>query len=512
MVLATSDIIRKIDNMATDELGISMYELIERAGEAVASVVEKRVEVGAKVLIFAGKGNNGADGYATAKHLMKKYDVCVYDVFGVGQKGNDGKRHLEEFISLGGMVQSLKIDDKFIEEIKNADCILDAIFGIGFSGTVPGELIQLAEIINRQNGAEKIAIDSPLGVNADDGSVDTTAVCRMSATVSLSLLKPGHVSYPAKEYVGIVENDNIGLPFETVLSQSKPKYYLVDKEFSKNILPCRETNSNKGTFGKVLLITGSDEYCGAGKLTLESALRGGAGLVTYLGVDRLVESLSSAFPEAIYKRCPSFYNLSDTNISEVAELSKKHTATLIGSGCGKSEGLYRLVKELIISEGGALVLDADAINVLADKGESGSELLKNARRKIILTPHPLEFARLIGKNVDEVQMNRLSFARRFAQEYGCTLVLKGAATIITNGDEVYINSSGSSALAKAGSGDVLAGFLASMIAWSHREVDAAAFSVYVHGAAADRLAEEFSEIGVTPSDLPKEMARTVADL
>ena len=512
MLLATSDMIREIDRYAITELGITEYELIGRAGEAVAAVVRKQVKKGSRIIIFAGKGNNGADGYATAISLMKDNDVCVYDVFSAGQRSEGGKRYLEEYKALGGVLYDLSIDSDLVERISLADCVIDAIFGTGFSGEIPNTLRELAKIINSIDTARKIAIDVPLGVNADNGSVNEGAVIAVNVTVSLSFIKPGLVSYPAKEYVGRLKNDNISLQNKAILSDFDFNHYLIDENLAYSIMPRREDNSNKGSFGKLLLITGSEDYPGAGALSLEAALRGGAGLVTYLGESEIAKTLYFRFPEAIYKRCSRFSEISRNEVDLVVSLSKAHGATLIGSGCTKSEGLYDLVCELLRSDGGLLIIDADAINVLAERREEASALIKKSKRTVILTPHPLEFARLIGSSAPDVQLNRLSYALNYAREHGCILVLKGAATIVTDGKKVFINSSGSSALAKAGSGDVLAGFLSSAVTSMPDPLEASAFSVYVHGAAGDALAARLSEIGVTPSDLPKEMAHTVADL
>ena len=239
---------------------------------------------------------------------------------------------------------------------------------------------------------------------------------------------------------------------------------------------------------------------GAGLLTIEAALRCGAGYITHVCSESERSAYALKFPEAIY-------NTDIDDIEKVSELSKRSSSTLIGSGSGVSEQLADMVENLIKIEGYPLVIDADAINSIAKYNRV--EALKSAKRKVILTPHPLEFSRLCGRSVSEVQSNRIRLAKDFAEEQGVILVLKGARTIITDGNELYINSSGSSALAKAGSGDVLAGAMASILAYHTDPLEAAALAVYLHGRAADNLSEELSEYGVTPSDLPKEIAKTI---
>ena len=512
MLLATSENIKCVDKYAVETLGITLYELIMRAGKAVATVVKKRVALGSKILILVGNGNNGADGYAAAKELLSGYRVTVYDVFGTARKNEAGRRHQHEFISLGGDVRELELNDEFYQNIDKSDCIIDAIFGTGFSGKVPEKLVGVAKAVNAQKRAYKIAIDIPLGVNANDGSVDEDSVCAMTDTVALTFLKPGIVSYPGKTYAGKLEYDNIGLHFEDLLPVISEKYCYVDKECASLMVPFREENSNKGSFGKLLMITGSETYPGAGLLTLEAALRGGVGFVTYLGERRIIDSFLPLFPEVIYKERPPFSDFNDATVKEILEFSCKHTVTLIGSGLGTSDALFVLLKDMLCTDSGPIIFDADAINALSSMGEDGRALLRQVKRTVILTPHPLEFARLTGLSVTEVQSNRLSLAEEFARQYDCILVLKGAGTIVTDGEKTYINSSGSSALSKAGSGDVLAGLIASLVAWMPDPLQASALSAYVHGFAADRLKEEYGEIGVTPSDLPKEIARTLSVL
>lgn len=506
MKLAISSMISKIDSFSAKKLGLSVKELMRKSGEAVADAVRTRVKPGSSVIVLAGKGNNGGDGYAAAVNLMDEYNLTVFDVLGKGQKTEEGKYFLELFLERGGRLEKYEPSEKIHTEIKSAACVIDAIFGTGFVGEMPESMRPLAITVREAVGTHKIAIDVPLGINPDNGSV-SDFVISVEATVALTFIKPGIVSYPARAYVGEIIYDSLGLPEDEISKNFHFKYNMVDSQFVKEVLPKRENNSSKGTFGKLLMITGSEKYRGAAYLSAEAALRGGVGLVTYLGAESLVAELSQKYPEIVYKKTSPISEITDEELEEISELSKKHTATLIGSGSDNTEGLLRLTLKLIDSEGGTLILDADAINALSEIGEKGRLAIKNAKRDIIITPHPLEFARLIGDEVAAVQLNRLEKAENFAKETGSIVVLKGASTIVTNGESVYINASGSSALAKAGSGDVLAGLIGAMCAQrSMNDELSATVSVYLHGAAGDSLAKEFSTYGVTPSDLPKRIA------
>ncbi len=505
MKLAHSILISEIDKYAEKKVGTPLTELVDRSGAAVERTVRSYTEKGAFVIILAGSGNNGADGYAAAIRLMGDFRVKVFDVFSKGQRTAEGRHFLDLYKEKGGELENLSLSCEQKTQIKSADCIVDAVFGTGFRGEIPELVKQLATVVSQAVGAKKIAVDVPMGVNADDGSVDISAPS-MHATVALSFIKPGIVSYPARSFVGEIIFDDLGLPREELEGAFDFKYNLVDSEFARTHLPKRESNSNKGTFGKLLLITGSERFKGAGRLTLEAALRGGVGLITFLGEGTLIDGFLREFPEVIYKK--TSFN-STKAIEDASALSSRHSATLVGSGSGNTTELLQLVEGLLMTEGGPLILDADAINALSE-GESPLAKIKSASRPVILTPHPLEFARLSGNDVATVQRHRLGIAIRFAAENKCVLVLKGAGTIVTDGKEVFINSSGSSALAKAGSGDVLAGFIASLAAQGIDPITAAALGVYYHGAAGDSLAGELSTYGVTPSDLPKEIARMIA--
>ena len=256
-----------------------------------------------------------------------------------------------------------------------------------------------------------------------------------------------------------------------------------------------------------LLVTGSEEFEGAGRLSLEAALRSGAGIIGYVSTSALRSRLIETFPEAIYH---PLLDEPKKNISKICEASKKYSSVLIGSGSDKSEELYELVSALLSEEGSPIVLDADALNSLAEYGSADE--IKNSKRVVILTPHPLELSRLAKIPVGEISKNRLKIAKSFAKDNRCILLLKGAQTLVTDGELLYINSTGNTALAKGGSGDVLSGALVSLLAFCDSPLKATALAAYLHGKAGDALSMIYSEFGVTPSDLPKQLAKEIKEL
>ena len=498
MKLATCDLIKQIDNFSEQSGIASKQVLMQKAGQAVANAVRSAIPQGSRVLIIAGKGNNGGDGYSAAIELCPDFSVSVFAPFGAEQKNAEGRHFLSLAREASIKIYSLESYDIAKSYIASADCIVDALFGVGFSGDIPEALLPIVKSIN-SSSAKIIAVDLPLGILSDSGEVLPNAI-RAHQTVALSYLKPAHVSYPAKEYMGKVTLDTLGLDGVTYPDDIKFSYFLIDRAFVKENLPQRKETANKGSFGKALLIVGSDKYRGAAHLSMEAALRSGVGYVGFFGDVELSRELRMKFPEAIYEK----------KSKSLSEISSKYSAVLIGSGSGVSGELADIISELLDSEGAPIIIDADGINAIAKFNLQAK--LKASPREIVLTPHPLEFSRISGIPVEDINAKRIEAAEGFAREYGVTVLLKGAATVVTNGISTYINSSGSQALAKAGSGDVLSGIIVAMIASGLSSDIACALSAYIHGAAGDSLAEEYSSLGVTPSDLPKYIARILAGI
>ncbi len=500
MNVYTSQNIKDIDSYSEAVLGIPTITLMERAGRAIAREVEKVCKAGSKILVLTGKGNNGGDGYAAAALLYGEYDVRVCDVFGEGQRSEAGKYFLNKYLSCGG-----KIMDRSAlgAEIASSDVIVDAIFGVGFSGIIPDWLRVIAEQIN-SSAAFVLAVDVPLGVYSDTAALLDTVV-RADVTVALTGLKPCHLSYPAAEYVGRVITDTLGTEEYISAVPTEIKYRATDASLAAELIPKRSKQANKGSFGRVLHFTGSELYPGAAHLSLEGSLRMGAGYVSHAGSDDINRELRMKFPEAL------FVCISEKTdpVSQISDFSA-YSSILVGCGLGTSERTAKLCLDLIGLEGGPLILDADAINSVARY--YGADILLSARRKVILTPHPLEFSRLSGIDVSIINSSRISVAENFAAKYGVVLLLKGAGTIITDGVSTYINSTGSSALAKAGSGDVLSGMIAALVATDGDTVSRVALAAYLHGRAADELSSTLSEYGVLPSELPRMAAEIISEL
>ena len=507
MKLALSSDIKKIDNLAIFELGFSEAELVRKSGEAVARAVRGSLCAGARVAVISGAGNNGADGYAAAEMLLGDYSVEVYDLLPEREKSSACSAARNAFVALGGRVFEYTGDEALARKIGEYDCVVDAVFGTGFRGPLPEKIETLARIL-RESSAFKVAVDLPLGVCADNATVAENAL-RVDKTVALSYPKPAHYSYPSREFVGEVLLDRIGLPLLEIEKRVALSCEYTDAEWASKNLPLRDENSNKGSFGKLLVITGSEKYKGAALLSLGGALRSGVGLVSHLGDKALISELLPHLPEVVYTDIERD-SRGRIDAAGFSELLQRQTAILIGCGSDKTDDTNEMLRYILSTEGAVAVLDADAINLLAS--DEGRELLKNKKRSVVITPHPLELSRLTGRGVGEINSDRIGAAMSVAREYGITVLLKGARTVITDGERLYINSSGSSALAKGGSGDVLAGVIASLAAQGIEPAVAAALGAYIHGRAGDALAGEYSEYGVLPSDLPLAVAKEIKNI
>ena len=506
MKIAYPALIGRIDAYAVKTLGISEEALIRRAGEAVADCVcERFADKEKTILVLAGGGNNGADGYAAALFLLSRgYKVRAVDLFGKGQRSEGGRAVLASYKEvLGEPLSFSQVADE------SPDIVIDAIFGTGFSGALPMAAVQAAEWV-RSKGASVVSVDVPLGVDATYGGVLPGALCA-SLTVVLSYMKTGLLSYPALDYLGEVMLRDVGLDIPEIHRAFPELRDATDEMYIKEHLPSRAAASHKGSFGKAVLFVGSEQYPGAAALATEATLRAGVGLVTVASEMGIVKDALARLPEALYRPFIPFSLWTKTQVEEAIALTDKASAVLLGCGCGRSEALCALTYALLDREGAPLVLDADAINSLAKKREESLLRLKNAKREVLLTPHPLELARLLGQTVNEVQANRMRVAWDFAKEYGVSLLLKGARSVIAVKEDVFVNTTGSSALAKGGTGDVLAGLVTALLAQGATPEVSLRIGAYLHGRAAQMLAKEVSEYGVLPSSLPLQIAKEISE-
>jgi NAD(P)H-hydrate epimerase len=492
--VVTAQEMRELDRLTMEEVGIGGFTLMETAGRAVAEAAIDMLEgVRGPVAVVCGFGNNGGDGFVAARVLRSHgVDAVVYLAAEKHQLKNAAAEHLAVLERAGGVVLSIATSielDAVEAEIVDAALVIDALFGVGLARPIEGHL---AEIVGAMLLAPRIlAVDIPSGLDSDTGKTLGASVVA-ERTVTMAALKVALVSAPGFARCGEVDIIDIGIPPQ-LIAATGIKAGLVDRGDVASWLPHPQLLDHKGRRGHTLVVGGGPGMRGAGRLSAMAALRCGSGLVT-LAADGAFEA-----PDSIM-------TLHDPQLSSVLE---RFDAVVIGPGLGKDAIAKQRVHEVLATDVPA-VLDADALNLLA--GDLAA--LRGAAGPVVITPHPGEAARLLETTTDTVEADRLGAARKLAERTGAVVVLKGARTIVcdgTLGDEhCSINPTGGPALATAGSGDVLAGAIAALLAQGVSAADAARAAVYVHGAGAEVLAETHGQRGVISSDLPVAMARVIA--
>ncbi|MBO5789013.1 MAG: NAD(P)H-hydrate dehydratase [Clostridia bacterium] len=484
MYVVSPSQIPEIDHYAASVLGIPTEELIARAGNALAKVILDNVPQKSHILFLCGTGNNGKDGEACAEILQKEgYGVTVIPVF--------AKRdHLPEIK----------------ERLKDTACVVDAILGTGAKFGLPPHLIEIFSLCNHSS-ALRISADMPTGIDGEYGTAHP-GTFMADITVTFAAPKIGMLSYPAKQYVGQLIVDDLGLPVDMIENVFPSHCFCLDDRRAKQLLPPTSPQDHKGKRGNVALLCGSEQYPGAALLAAEAALRSGVGLTTVYAPQGVCDKVQIKLPDAI---CKSLTLLQECDLS--ARLSS-YSALVIGPGWGKRTGLATLLQNILSTPLHLpIVVDADAINLLADDQESSIQLCKNVNNSLIFTPHPLEFSRLFGGEVAYIQDHRIPVATQAAKRVGATVLLKGGASVIACSDDtVWINPTGGPALSKGGAGDVLSGLLGGLLAQGLRVPCATALSAYLHGKAADTLTLQYSPLGVRSADLPLAIAKEMAHL
>ena len=383
------------------------------------------------------------------------------------------------------------------------DIIVDGVYGTGFHGELD-ELHQKACALMNNAIAAVFSLDIPSGVDCDAAKAAEGAV-QADFTIAFDHLKPCHILAPSKGNCGYVELCAIGIPQEAA-DGVKSHFHIPDEEMVFALLPQRAPESHKGSHGRLLSVCGSENFVGAAVLSAMGAMRCGVGLiqlastqtVCHIAASHLIECTYLPLAENSCGRVPA------ESIGAILKRMKRSTAALVGCGLGCDEDTEQVVSALIRRANCPLVIDADGINAVA----KNIDILNEKRDSVILTPHPGEMARLVGKEIEDVERDRLSVARTFAQEHGVTLVLKGHNTLVACPDgNIFYNTTGNAGLAKGGSGDVLAGMIAGFAAQGIKPELAAVLGVYLHGMAADACAKRLSQYAMQPSDILEDLCR-----
>ncbi|MCL2018990.1 MAG: NAD(P)H-hydrate dehydratase [Oscillospiraceae bacterium] len=503
--IVTAEQMKKAEQNA-DNRGISFSSLMDNAGEACyKQLVRLRGDVsGLTFVVLCGRGNNGGDGIVLAGKIKENggMPLCV---FVTDLPGSAGAREKYSKFCVNGGSEGSAVDsalythreDTVKKALTNCDVIIDCVFGTGFSGELEPKLAELFRFIDTNFEGLKISVDVPSGINATTGEQAQRAF-RPDVTFMLGAAKKGLLSHPTFDFCGDLVLLDIGIPDDCY---NEYEAVFIDKSVIKHI-PARKKSSHKGDYGKLLNIAGSEQFIGAALLSTKAALKCGAGLVTLASVREVCRSVAPAVPEAsylpLYADADGFADgeSAQTIAGKLAGFS--YSAIALGCGLGITRNVWELTEAVLKNCNCPIILDADGIYLLS---LNINVLEENDKLKVI-TPHPLEFSRLTGKSVAEIQSDRIGFAREFSKKWGTVTVLKGINTVVAAPDgRVFINITGNPGLAKGGSGDVLTGMIASFTAQGVRPLEASMLSVYLHGLTADELAESAALAGIMPGDI-----------
>lgn len=515
--LVTGQQMKMIDQYTIRTVGIPSLVLMERAAMAVAREAEARLREGQHVWAVCGTGNNGADGVAAARMLALKGHSVTIIIAGDPMRGTE-EFHVQKEIARKLEIPMAEWND-FVPG--RCDLLIDALFGVGLTREIEGEYREIIEAVNGMHPQTVIAVDMPSGIHSTTGQVMGAAV-KAHVTVTFGYEKLGSVLYPGREYCKEVIVEDIGFP--DVSAKRAGLFAWTYGREDLHRMPARPAYSNKGTFGKVLLIAGCCGMSGAACLSGLAAYRAGAGLVKIMTVEQNRAILQQQLPEAIVTVYSPQEILpdgreqeSETESGQRQELCcspawerriEKECAwadvIVLGPGLGREVCTGMLVKSVLTSAYVPIVVDADGLNAIA----AWPQLEQYYTENIIVTPHLGEMARLTGKTVEQIQQNIVDTALEYGGSRGIVCVLKDAATVVANRDgQCCVNTSGNSCMAKAGSGDVLAGTIGGLLSQGMEPFDGAALGVYIHGLAGDRYRERCGEYGMLARELADEIGR-----
>lgn len=497
----TSEVMQQLDRRTIEEYGISGLELMEKAGSNCAEIIKSRYGMlpGCAVVIFAGKGNNGGDGYVIARLLHAsgwKVTVLLYGERDAVQ--GDAAVNLERLQPGVSLLIATDIGRAGVMEALNGAALLvDALLGTGLKNDVAGIYAEAIDIMNA-SGLPVLAVDIPSGVDGSTGRIMGKAV-KTEITVTFAMAKLGHLVYPGAAMAGELMVTDIGIPDELTTDAPGAGFFMEDDAAA--LLRPRDPASHKGTNGHCLVIAGSTGKSGAAAMTANSAMRSGAGLVTLAAPAEINRVLEIKTTEAMTVPLPDNGDgaLSPAAWCGIMDLMPGRDVVALGPGLGMDRGTAVLVQKLVPAITVPIVLDADALNIIA-----GHLLLLHGifSPAVILTPHPGEMARLAGISVAEVESDRISVARKFAAENNVYLLLKGARTVVAAPDgRVSINSSGNPGMASGGMGDVLTGVVTALLGQGYDPFDACRLAAYCHGAAGDMVAMDKGEMGLIATDV-----------
>jgi hydroxyethylthiazole kinase-like uncharacterized protein yjeF len=501
MKLVSAAKMRELDRRTIEDLGVPSLVLMENAGRSTYQILRREFpELSGPVVVLAGRGNNGGDGFVVARYLANAgIPVTVFLLAARDQVQGDALANLKILEGLNVEVEEVLGEEQLnivVHRMSRADLVVDALLGTGLNSPVRGLLAQLITKVN-QVRQPVLAVDIPSGLSADTGEPLGVAV-DADVTVTYGFVKIGQILPPGRDLVGRLWQVDISIPPDFAQDATVE---LAEAAEMRTLLPPRPFASHKGTFGHLVVVASSKGKTGAATMSSEAALRTGAGLVTAAVPASLNDILEVKITEAMTLPLPEAEGaraLGEKALTPLNDFLADKTAVALGPGLGTHPETQALVRTLVKDCPLPMVVDADGLNALAGH----LEVLRNSAGPRILTPHPGEMARLLGSTSKEVQSRRLDTARDVATAHGVWVVLKGAQTVVAEpGGGLSLNPTGNPLLASGGTGDVLTGLISGFLAQRVTPWDAARLGVYLHGLVADYLAEVIGPRGHIATDL-----------
>ena len=530
--VTTAAQMRNMDRIAMHGIyAIAPAVLMENAGHAVAERAGAWLEGwdGKDVVLFCGKGNNGGDGFVIARHILAAgARVYVYVLGEEADYSDEARQHLHTLQQLADDETCLLLpapqseaDWQVLQKrLLASSVVIDAMLGTGFHGSLRQPIASIVAEVNAAAAAGAvtvIAVDMPTGVNSDTGAVsngddDEDGPLFADMTVTFGALKRGLVLYPGRACAGHVEVDPIGMPGPLLMQlEEDPAYLLQESDIAEIVVP-RSPDSHKGTHGTIAIVTGSSQMAGAALMAAHGAVRSGAGKVFLRVPGATAPYCIGAQPEIMVRGVGTGDHFTADDADEIIAESKNWSVLAMGPGMGRDAGTKEILLKVLAAVDCPVVLDADALNLLA--GEKA--LIASRGSRIIMTPHLAEFSRLSGLSMTEIKADPIAAARHFASEWKVNLVLKGAPTLIVSArtGNVYINSTGNAGMACGGMGDVLTGMIAAMTAHQGMSdlCSAACAGVYLHGSAGDACRKARGPYGFTPMETADALPGVLASL
>ncbi|WP_243373898.1 NAD(P)H-hydrate dehydratase [Geotalea sp. SG265] len=503
MKVVTGETMQQMDRRTIDEFGIPGLILMENAGRCCAEAIAAEYGGKKRALIVAGKGNNGGDGFVIARLLVQQgWQVQVFLLCSTEEIGGDAAVNLQRLDPLLVTVCAGSGDlARHASELADAGVVVDAILGTGLKSEVRGIYGEAIDLVNSCH-APVFAVDIPSGVHAANGKILGKAV-RADMTVTFAAAKLGTILYPGAELCGRLKVVDIGMP-EQVLADA-PGFQFIDRVAARKLVRRRERQAHKGHCGHCLIIAGSTGKTGAAAMAANSAVRGGAGLVTVAIPASLNPIMEIKTTEAMSLPLTEGESgfLGGDSFPEIMTAAVGKDVLAVGPGLSLGGETGDLVRKVVAEAPLPLVIDADGLNAVAARPE-----ILMARKSLvtILTPHPGEMARLTGLSVAQVEEDRIGIAREFCSKYQVFLILKGARTIITSPDgEIAINGSGNPGMASGGMGDVLTGVVTALVAQGYAPFTACCLGAFIHGLSGDLVAAAKGEIGISAVDVQESL-------